>query len=132
MGMGIGFLIRKYMTMSTVKNYKELRIWQQAMELTKHTYILLREMPREELYGLTNQIKRAAVSVPSNIAEGQARGTKEFIHFLTIAKGSLAELETQLILLRELEMMRQEQITPLTESIESLARQINSLINKLH
>lgn len=132
MGMGIGFLIRKYMTLSTVKNYKELRIWQQAMELTKHTYILMREMPREELYGLTNQIKRAAVSVPSNIAEGQARGTKEFIHFLTIAKGSLAELETQLMLLRELEMMRQEQITPLTESIESLARQINSLINKLH
>lgn len=127
-----GFLTKNYTTMSKVMNFKELRIWQQAMELTKNVYILMREMPKEELYGLTNQIKRASVSVPSNIAEGQSRGTKEFIHFLKIAKGSLAELETQLILTRELEMTIQEKIAPLTESIESLARQINSLINKLH
>lgn len=117
--------------MSTPMNFKELRIWQQAMEITKLVYLLMREMPKEELFGLTNQIKRAAVSVPSNIAEGQARGTKEFIHFLRIARGSLAELETQLILTSNLEMIATEKIPPLTQETESLARQINSLITKL-
>lgn len=117
--------------MSKVMNFKELRIWQQAMDLTKTVYILMREMPKEELYGLTNQIKRAAVSIPSNIAEGQAKGTKEFIHYLTIAKGSLSELETQLILTTRLHMIPEEKIQPILMEVESLHRQINSLKNRL-
>ena len=112
-------------------NYKELRIWQQSMKLVKEVYLLMRVMPKEELFSLTNQIKRAAVSIPSNIAEGQARGTKEFIHFLRIAQGSLSELETQLILTAELEMTQEEQIQPLLTEITSLKKQIHALITKL-
>nr|WP_235208289.1 four helix bundle protein [Saccharicrinis fermentans] len=91
----------------------------------------MKQMPKEELFSLTNQIKRAAVSIPSNIAEGQSRGTKEFIHFLRIAQGSLAELQTQLLLTTDLEMIPAAQITPILTELESLSKQINSLIAKL-
>ena len=81
------------------KHYKELLVWQKGMELAKAVYHLTKEFPVEERYGLVAQMRRAAVSVPSNIAEGQARhGTGEFLQFLSHAPGSLAELETQLIL----------------------------------
>ena len=117
--------------MSTIQNYKELRIWQQGMELVKEVYLRMRQMPAEELYSLTNQIKRAAVSVPSNIAEGQARGTKEFLHFLRITQGSLSELETQLLLTIKLDMLPATEIDPLVATITSLKKQIYSLMKKL-
>lgn len=117
--------------MSNIQNYKELRIWQQSMQLVKAVYLIMRQMPAEELYSLTNQIKRAAVSVPSNIAEGQARGTKEFRHFLRITQGSLSELETQLLLTIELEMLPPAEIKPMVEDITSLKKQIYSLMKKL-
>lgn len=80
-------------------DYKELHVWQKAMELVEEVYKLTGDFPKEEMYGLTSQIRRSAVSIPSNIAEGSSRaGTKEFIQFLSIARGSAAELETQLIL----------------------------------
>ena len=80
----------------TVKSYRQLIVWQKAMELVKYIYDLTKKFPKEELYGLTSQIRRAAVSVPSNIAEGQGRdSTKEFLHHLSIAYGSLMETETQ-------------------------------------
>ena len=112
-------------------NFKELRIWQQAMTMVKSVYIVMRKMPKEEMFSLTNQIKRASVSVPSNIAEGQARGTKEFLHFLTIAQGSLSEVYTQLVLTVDLEMINQAEISPILLDIESLSKQINSLKTKL-
>ncbi|MDD2834328.1 MAG: four helix bundle protein [Methylotenera sp.] len=79
------------------RNHKDLRVWQVAMRLVQEIYTLTSTFPKEELFGLTSQMRRAAVSVPSNIAEGSARnGTKELIHFLSIASGSLSELDTQL------------------------------------
>ena len=85
-------------------DYKDLIIWQKSRLLVRTVYILTRKLPEEELFGLTNQVRRAVVSIPSNIAEGFNRGSdKEFIHFLRIAKGSAAEVETQLILCVDLE-----------------------------
>src|SRR5262245_35337049 len=80
-----------------VRNYKDLDAWRYAMDLTEQCYRLTREFPKEELFGITSQIRRAAVSIPANIAEGQGRNTtREFAHFLGIARGSLSELETHL------------------------------------
>ena len=77
------------------KSYKDLLVWQKAMLAAKMIYLLIKQLPQEELFALSNQIRRAAISIPSNIAEGQARNsTKEFLQFLSIAKGSKAELET--------------------------------------
>jgi four helix bundle protein len=85
------------------RNHKELRAWQAAMRLVQEIYALTSTFPKEELFGLSSQMRRAAVSVPSNIAEGSARnGTKELIHFLSIASGSLSELDTQLELTKRL------------------------------
>ena len=79
-------------------SYRDLIVWQKAMELVKEVYILTKKLPKDELYKLSAQMRGAAVSIPSNIAEGYARyGKKEYAHFLSIAKGSKAELETQLL-----------------------------------
>jgi four helix bundle protein len=86
-------------TGDTVSTHKDLEVWKKAMDLAVHVYSLTSEFPKEELYGLTSQIRRAAISIPSNIAEGAARHSrKEFVQFLYVASGSLAELETQLLL----------------------------------
>lgn len=80
-----------------MKTHKQLDVWMQAMALVKMVYAVTSTFPREEMFGLTSQMRRAAVSIPSNIAEGAGRcGSKEFAHFLDIARGSLAELDTQL------------------------------------
>ena len=113
------------------RNYKELRIWQQAIDLVSEVYKLAALLPKEEKYGLNSQIKRSAVSVPSNIAEGESRGDKEFSHFLRIAIGSLAELETQLIITTRLNMISQEKVDAILISITSLTRQIKALRQKL-
>jgi four helix bundle protein len=85
-----------------VSSYQQLKVWQAGIQLSKAVYAITREFPRDELYGLTSQIRRAVVSVPANIAEGHARdSTKEFLHHISIALGSLAEVETMLVLARE-------------------------------
>jgi len=82
-----------------VSNYRDLIVWQKAMDLTVEIYRIAKKLPKEELFSLSDQMRRAAVSIPSNIAEGNGRQTKgEFQHFLRIAKGSAAELETQLLI----------------------------------
>ena len=82
-----------------IKDFKDLTVWQKAMELVAEVYLLVKKLPKEELFALSDQIRRSSISIPSNIAEGQARNSvKEFIHFLAIAKGPKAELETQLLL----------------------------------
>ncbi len=84
--------------------YRELKVWQQGMEITREIYKLTAGFPKDELYGLTSQIRRCAVSIPSNIAEGHSRDSqREVARFVSIAKGSLAELETQLLIAKELE-----------------------------
>ncbi|MFN0074641.1 MAG: four helix bundle protein [Chloroflexota bacterium] len=87
------------MPSNAVRDFRQLHVWQRAMDLAVAVYEITQSFPREEIYGLTSQLRRAAVSVPSNIAEGYARRTtRELIHFLSIADGSLAELQTQLLL----------------------------------
>lgn len=93
--------------MNSIKSYKDLLIWQKGFEIVVSTYKLTKTFSQEELYALTNQIKRASVSIPSNIAEGYGRNTdKSFSHFIDIARGSLYELETQLLIAKELEFIQ--------------------------
>jgi four helix bundle protein len=95
---------------------EELIIWKKAIELAKSVYLLASELPDEEKFGLISQIKRCSVSIPSNIAEGAGRNSqKEFRHFLSIANGSTYELQTQLILLVELNLITKEKVQPVIE-----------------
>jgi four helix bundle protein len=88
---------------AVVHSFRDLQVWQRAMELTVTVYKLTQGFPREEVFGLSGQLRRAAVSVPSNIAEGQGRlGTREFIQFLGVARGSLCEIQTQIEIARKL------------------------------
>lgn len=111
-----------------VSSFKELRIWQEGVALAKEVYVLADQLPENERYGLRSQITRAAVSVPSNIAEGsRRRGTNDLHHFLSIALGSLAELETQLIIATEIGLFKDTQCSPVFERIEAIARGIVKL-----
>ncbi len=95
-----------------LKTHKDLDVWRESIELVKEVYKVTAEFPKEELYNLTSQIRRCAVSIPSNIAEGAARKSKkEFINFLYVALGSCAELETQLIISKELGFIVDETVT---------------------
>ena len=114
------------------KTYKDLIVWQKAMDLAEQTYKLTKSFPKEELYGLTSQLRRAVVSVPSNIAEGQARqSTAEFRNFLSIAQGSLAEVETQILLAIRFEYLNQPQATQALNLREEISKMLSSLRNKL-
>ena len=115
-----------------MKNYKELLVWQKAMDAAEEVYRLVKLLPREEQFELSSQLRRAAVSIPSNIAEGQARNsTKEFVNFLSIARGSTAELETQLMLCVRLNYLQQTQIDPVFNLCDEISRMLTSLITKL-
>jgi four helix bundle protein len=93
----------------SISNFRDLRAWQLGMDLTEQVYILTENFPRSEIYGLTSQIRRSAVSIPSNLAEGQGRdSTKEFLQLIAIAFGSICELETQLILSKRLKYIQHD------------------------
>ena len=113
-----------------IKTHKDLKAWQESMKLAKAVYELTNKFPKEEVYGLSSQMRRAAVSVPSNLAEGAARASnKEFIQFLYIALGSLSELETQWILAKELElapMVPEEFIDPIRKMLLGLIRNVKN------
>ena len=110
------------------RKHHDLDAWQVAIDLVKDVYCLTSSFPSHEAYALTSQIRRCAVSVPSNIAEGSARlTTKEFIHFLGIARGSLSELETQLIIARELCYLTTDQLP--SEKLDRLFALISGLIS---
>lgn len=99
--------------------FKELKVWQKAIELVTNTYLRTQAFPKEELYGLTSQIRRCAVSIPSNIAEGCGRKTeKDFSNFLGIALGSAFEFETQLIMSKNLSFIQQEDFSVLESEIQ--------------
>ncbi len=113
-------------------HYKDLIVWQKAMDLTTEIYRLTKKLPKEELYGLTNQMRRAAVSIPSNIAEGNARfSTKDYLRFLSMSRGSKAELETQLLLCIRLNYLVQEDIDSALSLLNEIERMLNSMITKL-
>ncbi len=115
-----------------VRSYRDLLVWQKAMQMAKMVYLLVKLLPREELFALSNQMRRAAISIPSNIAEGQARNsTKEFLQFLSVAKGSKAELETQLTLCVEINYLSPNDISPIMMLLDEIGKMINALINKL-
>ena len=117
---------------STARNYRDLIVWQEAIKLAKAVYILLQKFPKQEMYGLSDQIRRAVVSVPSNIAEGQARkAPAEFRHFLHIALGSLAEVDTQLVLSREFGYLRSEDMADVDQQIQSLRMKVYALMNSI-
>ena len=115
-----------------IKTYKELIVWQKAMDLAEAVHRLSKSFPKEELYGLTSQLRRAAVSVPSNIAEGQARqSTAEFRNFLSIAQGSLAEVETQLLLALRFGYLTQQQAASSLDLREEISKMLFALRSKL-
>jgi four helix bundle protein len=117
---------------SKVKHYKELKIWQKGMALAKQVYRLTSRFPAEEKYGLAVQLRRAAVSVPSNIAEGQARsGTREFLQFLSHASGSLAELETQILLRADLGYCSASDVKSVSDEITEMQKMMAAIKRKL-
>jgi four helix bundle protein len=110
------------------KSYRDLLVWQKAMDLVVETYRLSKMFPKEELYALTNQVRRAAVSVPSNIAEGQARQSKaEFRNFLSIAQGSLAEVETQLLIAQRLNYLTEADLRKAMQLREEVSKMLVAL-----
>ena len=115
-----------------VESYKELKVWQEGVKLVEEIYELTRSFPPKEQYSLTSQIQRAAVSIPTNIAEGWGRGkTGEYVQFLRIARGSLMELETQLIISQRLNYIDQNTLSQFEENIEKIGKMINALIKNL-
>lgn len=115
-----------------IKSFRDLRVWQQSMMLAENVYRLTRQLPKHELYGLASQMQRAAVSVPSNIAEGHTREhTAEFLQHLSIAQASLAELETQFELSRRLSYCTDTESASLLEQMYALGRQLYALRDSL-
>ena len=114
------------------RSYRDLVAWQKAMKFVTKIYLVTRDFPTSELYGLTNQLRRAAVSVPSNIAEGQARGfPKKFHHFLSMSRGSIAEIETQLSIAKALKYLPQETVDSLLIDADELGRIVSGLMGAI-
>ena len=115
-----------------MKSFRELRVWQRAIDLVEQIYLRTQKFPREETYGLTSQIRRAVVSIASNIAEGHTREhIKEYLHHLSMAQASLAEVETQLEIAARLKYIPRAQHSELLTEIASLGKQLYALRNAL-
>ena len=115
-----------------IKSFKDLRIWQKGIEIVTDIYTLTKKFPKEELFSLTSQLRRSAISIPSNIAEGFKRfHNKEYKQFLFIALGSCAELETQVIIAKELKYINENEEAKLVEKLDHICRMTSSLIKKL-
>ncbi|HEY3135605.1 MAG TPA: four helix bundle protein [Blastocatellia bacterium] len=116
----------------TVKSFRDLRVWQAAMDLVEKIYRLTQKFPAQEAYGLTNQLRRAAVSIPSNIAEGHARQhTKEYLNFLSVTQGSLAELQTQIEIAGRLGYLPKSSADEVVDDSISLSKQLYALRNAI-
>jgi four helix bundle protein len=115
-----------------IDSYEDLEVWQLAMTLVEQCYDLAKQFPKDELYGLSSQIKRAAVSIPSNIAEGYGRDQSGgFVQFLRIAQGSSRELETQLLLASRLKLAEQALVTPCRETTIRVSKMLRALIRSI-
>lgn len=113
----------------SIQSYKDLHVWKAGVQLVTDVYRVTAGFPKSESFGLSNQIQRSAVSIPSNIAEGHSRASnKEFHHFLSIAQGSLAELETQLIIAENLGYVASEAIQAMLQSCDVIGKQIRILM----
>lgn len=115
-----------------MRKFKELEVWKLGKELAIDTYKLTQSMPKEEVYGLTSQMRRATISIPSNIAEGCSRSSnKEFGRFLEISIGSAFELETQLIIAQELDFLEKKEVDIVIEKINLVQAKTNSFIQSI-
>ena len=115
-----------------IKSYRDLEVWQRGIDLTEQVYETTRPFPEEEKFGLTSQLRRAAVSVPSNIAEGWGRAaTKDYVRFLRIARGSLAEMETQLVIAHRLGYLSKRMMLAILEETTIEGKMLLSLIRSL-
>jgi four helix bundle protein len=115
-----------------MQDFRNLKVWEKAHGLTLHVYRASKSFPREEIYGLTSQIRRAAVSIGSNIAEGACRkGDTEFARFLQMAAGSASEVEYQLLLARDLELLKTAGCERLSQEVVEVKRMLSSLMQKL-
>jgi four helix bundle protein len=113
-----------------VKSFRDLRVWQAAMDLVEKIYRLTQKFPNHEVYGLTNQLRRAAVSIPSNIAEGHAREhTKEYLNFLSVTQGSIAEVQTQVEIADRLGYAAHSAVREVLDDSVSLSKQLYALRN---
>jgi four helix bundle protein len=117
---------------STINSYKDLDVWMSAMALAESCYRATRSFPRDEMYGMTAQIRRASASIPANIAEGYGRDqTGGFIQFLRIAQGSTREVETHLILAGRVGLMKSDPLSGLLDDCERISKMLRSLIRSL-
>ena len=113
-------------------DYRQLKVWQKAMDLTVEIYSIIKYLPREETYALSDQLRRSAVSIPSNIAEGQGRNSdKEFVNFLSIARGSLWELETQIEICERLSYIDSSQKENVFTQTEEVGKMLNALAHSI-
>ena len=115
-----------------MKDFKKLNVWQKSIELVTSVYKISKSFPAEEKYGITSQITRAAVSIPSNIAEGSSRHSeKDYFRFLEIALGSAFELETQLIIIGKLEMINSKELVMILDETKTVQKMLSGLMSKL-
>jgi four helix bundle protein len=118
--------------MGTVNSYKDLKVWKKAIELVKEIYYLTEKFPRSEIFGLISQMRRAAIAIPSNIAEGQKRGhPREFLQFLYVSYGSGAELETQIEICKNLDKLKKLDYGKVDELLKEVMKMLNRLISTL-
>jgi len=118
--------------MSEIKSYKDLLVWQKGIEIVKEIYLICALLPKDEVFGLQSQMKRAAISIPSNIAEGYGRNyTQNYIQFLKIARGSLLELETQIIISKELDLISENQFNKIISLITEENKMLNAFIKSI-
>ena len=116
----------------SVSSYKDLIVWQKSMDLVKLIYVVTKDMPDEEKFGLTSQIRRAAVSIPSNIAEGWGRNSKgSYLNYLKISHGSLCETETQILIIEMMDFLDKNKLIKPKELLTECSKMLNSIINKL-
>lgn len=119
--------------MEKINDYKDLLVWKKAMNIVVSVYDMTKQLPKDEVYGISNQMRRAAISIPSNIAEGYGRQTpKSYVQFLTIARGSAYELETQLLLCQKIHKLSSETIKGILITISEIKKMLTALINRLH
>ena len=120
--------------MDKIRSFRQLKIWQKGIDIVKNTYALTKKFPKEEMYGLTAQMRRSAVSIPSNVAEGFKRyHSKEYTQFLHITLGSAAELETQLVIAEALSYIGSDNklFSEILDDLEHLSKMVSSLLRKL-
>lgn len=115
-----------------IQNYKDLIVWQKSVDLSVLIYEITEKFPKEEMYGLSSQMRRASISIASNIAEGKQRGTKkDFLHFLRISKGSASELETQIVISKKLNFSKNINYSKIEDTLEEVMKMLRGIIYKL-